>query len=235
MITGVYDIAVQHFGDTFHYELHLQEEDRGVIFGTIRTKTLSASFFNGTTLKSPAETESHQFLFRNGQVDDYVDVKLPSGETVNLSPPGGYHVSGITFGGTVAGDKLVATIILQNALVISMVGTRKEGCPRVNRNFRTDTYPGKNLYCTCGTGTCTHRGFCDSCQIFEFMHTEGMPVNLNGVPVVPLCMGAQVNKLYGVTAEEARKAAPPPPVIDGEKRPVHGKHHYTDENYTYKL
>jgi hypothetical protein len=236
MITGVYAVEVQHFADLYHYELHLLQEGL-TVYGRVKAKGRSCSFFNGTALQSPGETEAHIFLFRNGEVDDYVDVKLPSGETVNLSPPGGYHVDGIHFGGTVSGDTVVATFTLQDALVISLKGTRIAGEPDIKRTFRTDTHPGKNLYCTCGTGTCTHRGFCDSCQIFEFLHAEGMPSMSDTIPTVPLCMTAQTNKLFGVTKEEAKKlfAAPPALEVNGEKRPAHGAHHLVDENYVYKL
>ena len=238
MISGVYEIEVQHFGDKFHYTLDLLEKDRQ-LYGCLRTGSMSLSLYNGMTIQSPGETEPHNFIFHRGQVDDYVNLKLPNGETTTLCPPGGYHENGILFGGTVADDTIVATFTLREMLVISVYGHRIPGEPVVNQTeIRRDGLPGKNLYCTCGTGTCTHRGYCDCCQIFELLHTAMMPRMREDIPNVPLCMTAQTNKLFGITREEAGKLFAPPPQtmeVNGEKRPAHGAHHLKDENYTYKL
>lgn len=243
MITGIYDIRVHHFSDTFQYQLHIKEEGPR-IFAQIKYKNRACSFFDGSTIMSPAESEPHQFLFRSAQVEDYVNVLLPSGERVNLSPPGGYHVAGMLFGGTVVGDELTAAIIIKDMLVISIYGTRTTGTPEISISPRTDYIPGKNPYCTCATGTCTHRGYCDCCHVFEFMHCAGMPDMGSSVPDVPVCMSAHVNTLFGITKEQLMKTMLPPEEdgrpehsfsVNGEKRPAHGKHHYIDPDYVYQM
>ena len=246
MLQGVYDVRVHHFADEFQYKLHIVQ-DGPHIYAQIKHKDRACSFFNGSTITSPAEEESHQFLFRSAQVEDYVNVLLPNGERVNLSPPGGYHVNGMLFGGTVLGDEITGAMIIKDMMVISLHGTRIDGEPEVHIEPRTDYIPGKNPYCTCGTGTCTHRGYCDCCHVFEFMHCAGMPDMPSPTPAVPVCMSAYVNSLFGITKEDLLKMMPPMPekdsgdgrpeksfTVNGEKRPAHGKHHYIDPNYVYK-
>ena len=246
MIQGVYQIQVHHFADVYPYTLHIKQEG-AKIFAQIKHKDRACSFYNGSTIISPAEDETHQFLFRSAQVEDYVNVLLPNGQRVNLSPPGGYHVNGMLFGGTVIGDELNGAIIIKDMMVISMRGQRIPGQPEIQMEIRTDYIPGKNPYCTCGTGTCTHRGYCDCCQVFEFMHCAGMPDMPSPAPQVPVCMSANVNSLFGITKEDLAKMMPPPEdepddgrpeksfTVNGEKRPAHGKHHYIDPNYVYNI
>ncbi len=245
MLQGVYAVRVHHFADTFYYTLHIVQ-DGPRIWAQMKYKDRACSFYNGSTIISPAEDEAHQFLFRSGQVEDYVNVLLPNGERVNLSPPGGYHVNGMLFGGTVIGDEITGTLILKDMLVISVHGTRIEGEPKVCIEPRTDYIPGKNPYCTCGTGTCTHRGYCDCCHVFEFMHSSGMPDMQLPTPAVPVCMSAHVNKLFGIAKKDLLKMMPSASeeksggrpekgfTVNGEKRPTHGSHHFIDPGYTYK-
>ena len=244
MIQGVYQIQVHHFADIYPYTLHIKQEG-AKIFAQIKHKDRVCSFYNGSTIVSPAEDETHQFLFRSAQVEDYVNVLLPTGERVNLSPPGGYHVNGMLFGGTVIGDELNGAIIIKDMMVISMRGQRIFGEPEIQMEIRADYIPGKNPYCTCGTGTCTHRGYCDCCQVFEFMHCAGMPDMPSPAPQVPVCMSANVNSLFGITKADLAKMMPPPEdepddgrpeksfTVNGEKRPAHGKHHLVDPDYVY--
>jgi len=220
-ITGVYKVTIVQFEDSYEKELHIKENKLDVV-ASLKSGVLTTSFYNGSTNLSPAETESHNFIFYNGQIDTYTNLTVPGkDEKINLSPPGGYHIGGIEFAGTVLNDELTGVIILKNGLSCSMHGHRIEGEPIVNTSFRTDGFAGINRYCPCGTSSCTHHGFCDSCQIFESLHTIDFPGS--GFPV-PLCMVKQYESLFGPI-----KLGPLPPTVDNKPRPAHGPHHLVEK------
>ena len=219
-ITGVYQVVIVQFEDSYNMELHIKENKFDVI-ASLKSGVLTTSLFNGRTTISPAETESHNFIFYNAQIDNYVNV-TPPGQTdpINLTPPGGYHTGGVIFAGTVLNGELTGTVVLKNGLACSMRSNRIEGEPAVNTRFRTDGLVGVNRYCTCGTGSCTHHGFCDSCQIFESLHSSTFKGS--GFPV-PLCMTAQYEKLFGKI-----ERTPLPPTVNNKPRPEHGPHHLVE-------
>jgi len=201
-LSGVYQLMVLEFTSYYKMELHIKQEFRR-IQATLKDGVLDRTFFNGSVNGAWKEEDANSFLFRNAQIDNYVDMDVEGQECpVNLTPPGGYHIGGVTMAGTVLGDAIVGTITLQGDLVISFTGRRIPGrVPEVNDKIRTDARYGKNRYCTCGTGSCTHRGYCDSCQIFESIHCTP-PLNEDGtqqwayredVVVVPTSVGGDTS------------------------------------------
>jgi len=217
-VSGVYEVKIAQFVDLFDMELHIMEDKRQA-FASLKDRLMTRSFYNGRTILSPPEKESHNFIFYNAQIDNYTNL-LPSGKTdpVNLTPPGGYHIGGVVFGGTVVNDILTATITLKNGLVCSVSGKRVEGEPIVNTRFRTDGLPGVNRFCPCQTGSCTHHGFCDSCHIFNSLHT---PMFKGDFLPVEQCMMDQYEKLFGkIDRSLLEENAPEIP---------HGPHHLIEE------
>ena len=233
-LSGVYDVIVTEFENRYAMELHLLLEG-GQIFGALKDGVLTRSFFDGSVNGAWNLKDSNSFLFRAAQIDEYVDVKYPDRDPqhpVNLTPPGGYHEGGIRTAGTVFRDRVIATIILANGLVISLEGNRiPDRVPEVNRVRRADRIAGVNRFCTCGTGSCTHHGFCDSCHIFESIHcTPALPGSAEeGMGMPPMgdrlpasqCMNKQLDALFG-----------PMPPGPAPKKPEgfveHGPHHLSE-------
>lgn len=173
-VHGVYKVTLARFDSTSDMELHIKELDSGLL-ASLKGQNFNRTFFNGQTIMSPHETESHNFIFHSAQVDEYI----------GLVPPGGYHVGGVELGGTVSGDTLVGTIKFKNGLIFSVQGHRIKGKPSVNSKIRTDGIIGINRQCVCKNTTCTHHGFCDSCHIFD-----------SSGGIVTTCMAAQYEKKY---------------------------------------
>ena len=241
-LNGVYQLMVLEFTSYYAMELHIKQEFRH-IQATLKDGVLDRTFYNGSVNGAWREEDANSFLFRNAQIDNYVNMEVEGRECpVNLTPPGGYHIGGVTMAGTVLGDAIVGTITLQGDLVISFTGRRiPDREPEVNDNIRTDARYGKNRYCTCGTGSCTHRGYCDSCQIFESIHCTP-PLNEDGnqqgpgFPMMPgkrlpatICMNKQQDELFGPMP---KMEAPPKPKVnpDGTKFREHGPHHLNAED-----
>lgn len=184
---GVYKVAVVQFADSFEMELHIKK-DKDDFVAILQDGVLTRSFNKCrevTPLWPGGEfVASCNFNFYNAQVDEWA----------HLRPPGGYHVGGVEFGGTVADNVVVGTIRFRNGLVSSVYGERIKGVPVVNTSFRTDGIPEGNRYCPCATGSCPHHSFCDSCQIFESLHASQFKGNY--LPVIK-CLKDQMEKLYG--------------------------------------
>lgn len=217
-ITGVYKVAVVQYEDSFDMELHIKEEKHRV-FASLKDGILTRSFYNGRTTPWPGR-EAYNFIFYNAQVDDFVNIKVPGEDRyVTLTPPGGYHIGGVEFGGTVVDGVVTGAIILKGGLVQSVSGHRIEGEPVVNTEFRTDGLPGKNSYCTCPVAACTHHGFCDSCNIYD-----SIPVSKTfrgkGIPLSQ-CLIKQYEKIFGPLD------IPPMEKYAGE--PDHGPSHFAEE------
>jgi hypothetical protein len=107
-VTGVYKVRVVQFQHAYEMELHIKENKYNVV-ASLKDTVYNRSFFNGRTiLWLPDETESHNFIFYNGQIDEYKNLS-PSGD-INLTPPGGYHVGGVELAGTVLDNVVTATI-----------------------------------------------------------------------------------------------------------------------------
>jgi hypothetical protein len=240
-INGVYKVMVLEFTSYYAMELHIEQDYRS-LYATLKDGVLTRTFYNGSVNGAWREEDANSFYFENAQVDDYVDIMAPGREEpVNLTPPGGYHIGGVKMCGTVLNDEIVGTIILKNHLVCSFKGTRIPGAqPQVVKKIRTDARSGKNRFCTCGTGSCTHNGFCDSCHIFESIHCTA-PLNADGTPQGPsfpkadngrlpatLCMNKQQDELFGPLP---KMPAPKPKVnADGTKFREHGPHHLNAED-----
>jgi hypothetical protein len=226
-VTGVYTISVTIFEHSYNMELHIKENKFDVI-ASLKDGVQTRSFFNGRTNLNPMEeTESHNFIFYNAQLDDYTNLPVPgkAGEYVNLTPPGGYYIGGLEFGGTVFNDVLTGAIIFKNGIIASVYGKRINGEPRVNTKFRTDGLPGVNRYCTCVVGSCTHRGYCDNCQIFNSLGaTKHKGVKFR----VEDCMLGQAEKILGPLERPIQRGA------DGKPMPKHGPHHLIEKGYSYK-
>lgn len=243
-LTGVYKVMVLEFTNYYAMELHIKQEYRH-IQATLKDGVLDRTFWAGSVNGAWREEDANSFLFRHAQIDNYVGMKVPGHEEpVNLTPPGGYHIGGVTMAGTVVGDAIVGTITLAGDMVISFTGRRLPGRePEVNNNIRADSRFGKNRYCTCGTGSCTHRGYCDSCQIFESIHCtpplnedgtqkdEGFPMMQmpGGRLPATICMNKQQDELFGPIP---KMGEPPKPKVnaDGTKFREHGPHHLNSED-----
>ena len=241
-LSGVYKVIVTQFENQYSMELHISLEGSQV-YASLKDGVLNRSFYNGSVNGAWNLKDSNSFLFRNAQIDEYVDVKYPDRDPehpVNLTPPGGYHVGGVELAGTVFKDHVTAVIKLYNGLIISMEGDRiPDREPVVTRVFREDCISGVNRFCTCGTGSCTHHGFCDSCHIFESIHcTPALPGSKEalpeGVEMPPMfgaaaggrlpasqCMNKQQDKLFG--------PMPAFPVIKPEGFVEHGPHHLAED------
>ena len=241
-LSGVYKMMVLEFNNYYAMELHVKQEYRK-IQATLKDGVLDRTFYNGSVNGTWDEDTATSFVLRNAQIDNYVDMKVPGhDEPVNLTPPGGFHIGGVTMCATVVEDSIVGTIHLQGDLVISFTGKRIPGRePEVNDNIRKDARYGKNRYCTCGTGSCTHNGYCDSCNLFEsFICTQ--PLNEDGTPKGPAfpmgmmmqngrlpatqCMNKQQDELFGPMQFPKMADAPKPRLNpDGTKFREHGPHH----------
>ncbi|NTV89096.1 MAG: hypothetical protein HGA22_01830 [Clostridiales bacterium] len=241
---GVYKVMVAQFESYYAMELHIKQEYRG-IYASLKDGVLTRTFYDGSVNGGWDEKSANSFYFASGQIDEYVDIPIPGGspdtaDKVNLTPPGGYHAGGVIFAGTVLGDAVTGVIILKNNLVCSVTGRRIEGEPSVIRKIRTDIRAGVNRYCTCGTGSCTHHGFCDSCNMFESIHCTP-PLDENGAlqfPDMPAmhpgeghipaaqCMNEQQDKLFGPVRNQ-----PPKPKFNSDGTPFreHGPHHLKEE------
>jgi len=172
VVQGVYKVAVVQFDQSVDLELHIKQDNR-VLLASLKGQNFTRTFFNGWA-------ENQSFIFFNAQVDEYID----------LLPPGGYHIGGVELRGTVKDDTIIGTIKFKNGLIFSVYGTRTGAIPEVNPEIRKDGIMGRNLECVCKTRSCTHHGFCDSCQVFDSAH---------GAPT--MCIypqwSAQYEKKYG--------------------------------------
>jgi hypothetical protein len=182
-ITGVYKVTVTQFEELFDMELHIKE-DKNNVFAALKDGVLTRSFYNCCSIIPRPDSASCNFNFYNVQIDEYAD----------LRPPGGYHIGGVEFGGTVVNDEVIGTIRLRNGLVSAIYGKRIDGEPSVNTKFRLDGIPEGNRYCPCMTGFCPQHSFCDSCQIFESLHASKFKGNR--MPIIK-CLKSQFEKLYG--------------------------------------
>jgi len=214
-VTGVYKVVVIQYDNSYDYELHIKENKYDV-FASLKDGILTRSFYNGRTTPWPGK-ESYNFIFYNAQIDDYMNVKTPANTVVDLTPPGGYHIGGVEFGGTVVNDVVTGAIILKGGMICSVYGKRIKGEPVVNTKIRSGL-PGKNSYCTCGTAACTHHGFCDSCNIYDSIHTSVTFKGMKGIPVSQ-CMIPQYEKLFGKMEQ---------PKLDGHDL-GHGPQHFVDK------
>jgi hypothetical protein len=184
-IQGIYKVIITRFEKKSGMELHIKEDKTG-IFASLKGQNFISTFFDGKTFIGGPIKESSNFIFYSAQVD----------ELVNLTPPGGYHAGGVEFGGTVNDGTLIGTIKFKNGLIFSVQGTKIPGEPEVTGNVRRDVMVGLNRDCVCTTVNCSHRCFCDSCQIFNAM--SEMPTE---------CIHSQYARQY-----EKKYGKPLPPV-----------------------
>jgi hypothetical protein len=221
-VNGVYKVVEIELADNdiYEYELHIQENKTGLL-ASLKGPTKSRwpeknyftrTFYNGRTFMTPAEKESHNFIFYNAQVDDYVD----------LVPPGGFHIGGVEFAGTVVGDTVIGTIKFKNGLVYSVHGTKIKGEPEISSELRKDGIVGVNLNCPCNTMACTHHGFCDSCQLFD--SSSGFFTQ---------CIYPQYEKHF---IKKYGKNPPPPAkpllevqIVEKQTEVKHGPHHLVEQ------
>lgn len=185
MIQGVYKVDVVQFESSFPMELHIKQDDK-VLFASLKGQNFTRTLYNG-------RAEHQSFIFYNAQVDDYV----------KLVPPGGYHIGGVEFGGTVCNDRIIGTIKFKNGLIFSIHGSRIDGEPDVNYEIRKDGIAGRNRDCVCKTRSCTHHGFCDSCHLFDSAH--GM---------VTRCISSQYEELFPGRINELNLLGPEEPEVD---------------------
>jgi hypothetical protein len=207
-LSGIYKVIQVMFDDNnvCEFELHIKEDKSGIrasLKGPTQNNYFTRTFYNGRTFKTPNEKESHVFIFYNVQLDDYI----------NIVPPGGYHIGGVEFAGTVVCDKITGTIKLKNGLILSLHGTRIEGEPVISSEIRNDVIAGINLACPCVTISCSHHGFCDSCHIFDSSHGA-----------YTRCMYPQYRKQYLIKYGKEPPNVAPPEGPPGE----HGPHNLVE-------